>query len=115
MFKCPLKKEFNKLEYDFPMAVFELETFNFDRRRKTIDVRVVGFADENAYNKYKAKIQKSEYHDLERSMVMNQHFSINIDEVKSSISEDSTDFDIFINQIEEAVITTQQVFEDARK
>jgi len=84
MFNAVLKRENSPLNYEFTAAVFAVESFNYDVRRAEMDVRVVGFADEYAYNAYKAKLANNEYHDLERSMILNRSFTVKKSDVESA-------------------------------
>jgi hypothetical protein len=89
MFKAVLKRENSPLNYEFVNAVFSVESFNYDIRRADIDVRVVGFADERAYGVYKDKLTNNEYHDLERSMVLNRTFTVKKADVDSAQQTDA--------------------------
>lgn len=118
MFKCVLKRENNELNYDFPNAVFMVESFSYDDRRDIIDCRVVGFADEFALESYKNKIKNAVFHDLEKSMIYNKHHSVKVADVNSTIHE-IVDINTFTalpylkEVIEKVIINTEQIFSDA--
>ena len=94
MFKCVLPRDKNDLNYEFPNAVFIVESFNFDNRRDSVECRVVGFADEAALNVYQTRIKNAQFHDLERSMIYNKYLSIKVADVNTKQHE-ITDLETF--------------------
>lgn len=91
-----------------------VESFSYDMRRKSIDVRVSGFADKVALDAYIAKINAGEFHELERSMVFNRHFNLNVADV---ISHDTPADDCFVqatNAIELTLIEKEALFSNGQ-
>ncbi|PKP53808.1 MAG: hypothetical protein CVT92_02430 [Bacteroidetes bacterium HGW-Bacteroidetes-1] len=111
MFTGTLKRENSPLSYEFTNAVFVVESFNYDVRRAEMDVRVIGFADEYAYNAYKAKLEKNEYHDLERSMVLNRSFSVKKADVDAAV--DTLSGAGMVAAIEAVLQATEPIFQNA--
>jgi len=114
MFKCPLSREQNNLNYAFENAVFVVESFNYDVRRKSINVRVSGFADQVALESYLSKINAGQFHDLEKSMIFNRHFDLNVVDV---VSHDTPADDCFVqtlNAIELALIEKEEMFKNGQ-
>jgi len=116
MFKCPLTRENNQLNYEFPNSVFFVESVSLDLRRDNFDVRVVGFADAFAYQAYMGKLANAQYHDLERSMVFNRNYNVkrvDIDKAIAGASDEVTGISDILNAAETVIIANEEMFKNA--